>query len=825
MPQFKMILNKKSKKFMISLHFHQTQFLKGVLLICLLSICFSLKAQTFASLTEAVATGTIKGQITSTDGNPVEFVNIMLKGSAKGAISVADGYYQIKNIKAGDYKLVATYVGLQAQEKEVTVIAGEVINVDFILPKNSQQLSEVIITDKKTLNQKPVSVGKIAIAPMDLPQSVVTIEREVLEQQQALHLSEVLQNVNGVYQMGNTGGTQEEIASRGFAMSSSNTFKNGSRFNNGVMPELTSVERVEVLKGSNAILYGNVAAGGVLNLITKKPKFEKGGEISMRLGSYNFYKPSLDIYGSVNNSQKVAYRLNTTYEKANSFRDVVNSERFYINPSLLVKAGNKTEILIEGDYLKDNRVPDYGIGAINYSIPDVPRNRFLGATWANYEAIQKTATTTVTHQLTANWKLQAVASYQDFLKDEYGTGRPSSTNIKEDGSFTRTLQRTGSFEKYYLGQLDLNGEFTTGFLKHNFLVGTDVDRYRTETSAFNIYADRSNPAKVSTAYDVINILNPESWASQRTDIPAAVETEVTLVPTNRVGAYVQDLVHLTEKLKVLGGVRYSYQRTGSGSAKLYDDAFSPRAGVVYQPTKATSVFASYANSFATNTGVDINNQALAPSIIDQYEIGVKNDLFKGLLSANVTVYKINNSNVAQQVLTLPNGTSNTNTSIKELAGTTASEGLEIDLMSKSFHGFSFIGGYSYNDTKFIKSSVNVEGSRLRYNPAHTANASIFYTLSSENKLNGLNFGLTSFYIGDRLAGRSTRTNVADDTWRLMPLPDYFLFDTHVGYTLDKLTLRVKLTNLFNQLSYNAHDDNSINPIAPRQFSTTLSYRF
>ncbi len=113
----------------------------------------------------------------------------------------------------------------------------------------------------KSANQVPVSVGKVAIKPLDLSQSVAVVDRDVLDRQQPLRLSDVLMNTNGVYVMGSTGGYQEEIAARGFAFNSSNTFKNGVRYNNGVMPEISSLERVEVLKGSAAILFGNVAAG------------------------------------------------------------------------------------------------------------------------------------------------------------------------------------------------------------------------------------------------------------------------------------------------------------------------------------------------------------------------------------------------------------------------------------------------------------------------------------------------------------------------------------------------------------------------------------
>jgi iron complex outermembrane receptor protein len=297
-----------------------------------------------------------------------------------------------------------------------------------------------VINGARGLNEQQVNIGKSPIKAFDLPQSVIAINSKVLQEQQTLRVSDVLKNVSGVYTMGTTGGTQEEIAGRGFAFGSNNTFKNGVRFNNGVMPEISSLESVEVLKGSSAILFGNVAAGGVMNLVTKKPKFENGGEISFRLGSYDFYKPSIDIYGPVNNSEAVAYRLNASYENAGSFRDNVSSERFYINPSLLFNLGTKTSVLVESDYLNDNRTPDYGVGAINYEVLDVPHSRFLGASWSNYEVTQKSLTITAKHQLNASWELRAVGGAQGFKSDLYGTARP--TSIQGDGGIFSVPVRT-----------------------------------------------------------------------------------------------------------------------------------------------------------------------------------------------------------------------------------------------------------------------------------------------------------------------------------------------------------------------------------------------
>lgn len=673
---------------------------------------------------------------------------------------------------------------------------------------------------------------------MDLPQSIAVIDREIMDQQQTLRISDVIRNTNGVYTMGTTGGIQEEIAARGFAFGSNNTFRNGVRFNNGVMPEISALEKVEILKGSSAILFGNVAAGGVLNLVTKKPKFENGGELSMRIGSYNFYKPSLDVYGAINNSEKIAYRLNTTYENAESFRDQVKSERFYINPSLLFKPGKNTDILVEGDFLKDNRTPDYGIGAFKYTVLNVPRNRYLGVAWANNVVEQKSLTTTITHRLNQNWQLSAIGGIQKYNANLYATSRPTAFNATDITRLSRSLQRSATDETYFLAQVDLTGQFSTGFLKHNLLFGADADQYRTNSPGFGIYANPAKPDSIDAKYDRINAYNIGEFA-QREDIPTAVKLAVTKNVTGRGGIYVQDLLSVSEKIKVLAGIRYSYIESSSHTythatktkpanvskaPTRFNHAFTPRFGLVYQPLKSTSVFASYANSFNQNTAVDPSGATLPPSFIDQYEIGIKNDLFKGLLSANLTLYQIVNSNLSQVILQDSPNFNPERPNAQELAGEVMSQGIELDLMSRSFNGFLFIGGYSYNQTKYTKSNIYEIGSRLRYNPAHTANASVYYTFQN-NVLKGFNLGLSSFYMAEMVAGRSTRLTIPNDVYRLIPLPNIFQLDASAGYSFNNISVRVRATNLLNVLGYYAHDDNSINPIAPRQYSATISYKF
>jgi iron complex outermembrane recepter protein len=765
-------------------------------------------------------TGQVKGKVTTEDGKPAPYVSVQLQDLKQGVNSDEKGEFRLSGIEAGSYTLVASYVGFKTLENKVKIEDGKTLNIALELVESANDLKEIIVRGYTSPNEKPVSVGKINIRPMDLPQSIAIIDQQTLNNQQVLRMSDVLMNTNGIYIMGATGGYQEEIAGRGFSFGSSNTFKNGVRFYNGMLSEMSGVERVEVLKGSSAILFGNVAAGGILNLVTKKPKFDFGGEVSMRVGSFGLLKPTFDLYGGIGKKEIAAFRLNGSYEKANSFREGVSSERFYINPSLLVKLGKKTDILLEADYLNDRRTPDFGSGIINYQIIDLPRERFLGVPWSYFKAEQISTTATVTHRFTNNWKLSFTGSYRSYATDLFANTRPNTGGlIGESGTWIRNIQRSEAAEDYYLAQLDLTGKFSTGRLEHQLLLGMDTDQFETRTTSYGQLA----------RYDTINIFGTKQYM-RRTDIPVLAPSTLSTSPVSRVGVYVQDLVSLTPALKLLAGVRYSYQQTGSDvftystatttQSVFYDGAFSPRLGLVYQPTKNHSIFGSYANSFTLNTGVDVAGNALPPSLIDQYEVGVKNELMNGKLSVNATVYRILNSNLAQ--ISLANG--NTNSNIKELAGSVQSQGVEVDFVGRPARGLSLMAGYSYNETRYVKSNTYVEGSLLRYNPNHTANASIHYRLE-EGTLKGLSLGLTGVYIGQRFAGRSTRVQVANDVFQLIELPSYTQLDGTVGYAWGPMTLRGKIGNIFNVLSYNVHDDNSVNPIAPRNYSASLTYKF
>ena len=785
-------------------------------------------------LSTAQETGSIEGKIISKDGFPLSGVSIKLGKKISVSKTDANGLFHFENFPVGLHTITIEAEGLKKQTQDIKVITNETTKVTFTLEELMETLREIVIVIKESPNKRKVSAVRSGLKPMDIPQSMQTIDNEVIVQQQAIRLSEVIKNANGVYVGSARGGAQESFWSRGYDMSANNMFKNGFRYNSGSIPEVSSLEKVEFLKGGSALLYGNVAPGGILNLITKTPSFKKGGEVVMQTGSYAFYKPSIDFYGPLTKS--IAYRLNASYENSESFREVVKRERYYINPSFLFNLSPKTQITLQGDIMNDNWTPDFGTILIGKQIFDLGRNKYYGALWSDGNTNTASVSALVNHSLNKNWKLNFNSSFQNYDRESKGTERIQITN--PSGTWSRPLGQNKNLEAILGEQFSVQGDFYTGKIKHQTFSGIDYE---------NSVATANTFVFSPTTYDTINVFsfNPNNQTETE---PNATNTQKVVTTTNRFGIYAQDLISFTEKFKMLAGIRWSWQEAQAATHKLtanpvsiskgiqlQDKAFSPKIGFIYQPDKNSSVFASYSNSFTPNTGTTADLKPIEASIIDQYEVGVKKDFWNGILSTNVTVYQITNSNLAQTAEFKADGiTLNTDTTIKVLNGETKSKGIEIDINAKPIEGLNIAAGYSYNDSRYTKTNkVNgglIEGDRLVRTPANTANLSFFYNIPS-GKLKGFSVGTIGNYIGERFGGWNDQyvvnaiTKVVTINDRDIPLTGYTTIDFSAGYTWKKWNILCKLSNVTNELNYTVHENYSVNPIAPRQIMTSIKYKF
>ncbi|UOE36902.1 TonB-dependent siderophore receptor [Chryseobacterium oryzae] len=713
---------------------------------------------------------------------------------------------------------------------------------------------------------RPLST-KSNLTIMETPQPISIVTHEIIEQQQAKQLSDVLQNVNGIYVTSSRANSQDSFGGRGFILGNDNMFKNGSRINSGVFPEVSGLERVEVLKGANAMLYGNTAAGGVINMITKKPKFNFGGSVGLNAGSWNSYKPTVDVYGPL--SKNIAFRVNGAYEYAENFRDVVKSEKYYFNPSFLFNLSEKSQLIVEADYLKNDFTPDFGLGSITerdgltYKLNTLlPRTAFLGTDWQFQNVEQVSTNVTFNHQFNQNWSLNATSSYQNYTKDYFSTERIQWGYEKSTDRlfYKRPLNRTYNEQNYTSAQVNLNGEFNTGKVNHKVLFGTDADYGVADSYS---YFNPTNRLAYGNSYlygtngnsnGILYLDNPSTWIGG--NMPDSEKLEKNRINTRRIGVYAQDFISLTKEFKVIAGLRWSYIqnmptintkfKTSTGglvnlnsspekkftdNSSSSDQAISPKLGLVYNPNDNLSAFATYTNSFVANVGKLRDGEALRPTNIDQYEVGVKKNIWNNALAINLTVYQILYRNYYQAALD-DNGNPIDPTGLtKDFAGKMRSRGAELDITGNPTENLSIIGGVSYNNSVYLDTPDifgYVENQRLVRTPATTANASVFYKFTKF--VPGLKLGAGVYYIGNRLAGwndtKSGNNSLQkrNGVSRIFELEDYTTVSLSAGYDWKKFSIQAKVGNLFDVANYNVHENYSVNPIVPRNYYFTLTYR-
>lgn len=725
-----------------------------------------------------------------------------------------------------------------------------------------QTIEDVNLHKTGNPNKARTLSTKSNLTVMENPQPIAIVTHEVIEQQQAKQLSDVLQNVNGIYITSSRGNSQDSFGGRGFILGNDNIFKNGSRINSGVFPEISGLERVEVLKGANAMLYGNTAAGGVINMITKKPKFNFGGSIGLNAGSWNSYKPTVDIYGPL--SKNIAFRVNGTYEYSESFRDVVQSEKYYFNPSFLFNLSEKSQLIVEADYLKNDFTPDFGIGSItnkdqSYRLNDVvSRNIFFGTDWQYQNVEQVSTNVTFNHQFNERWSLNATAAYQNYTKDYFSSERVQWIYDKTVDinrlSWKRPFGKTYNEQNYTSAQVNINGEFNTGKINHKVLIGADADYSQADSYTYN----------VSAPSNILFLDDPSTWGS--IEMPSFTSNAKNRINTRRIGLYAQDYISLTKQFKVIAGLRWSYvenmptlttrfatnEKFEVANSSTSDNAISPKVGLVYMPNDNLSMFATYTNSFVSNTGYTsdqfdsvntnlpiqqvqnqlnaLSRQSIKPTTVDQYEIGVKKNFWNNALAVNLTAYQIMYNNYYQTYwFAGQNGqpVNSSDTNLKEFAGKMRSRGVELDITGNPTENLSIIGGFSYNNSVYIDTPEKgyLEKQRLVRTPATTANASIFYKFT--NYVKGLKVGAGVYYIGDRIAGwnDSKSTDVSrNGVSRMFELKDYTTVSLSVGYEWDKFSIQGKVGNLFDVVNYNVHENYSVNPITPRNYYFTLTYK-
>ncbi|MEM9803914.1 MAG: TonB-dependent siderophore receptor [Cyanobacteria bacterium P01_D01_bin.56] len=614
----------------------------------------------------------------------------------------------------------------------------------------------------------------------DIPQSIQVIPRQVIEDQQAIELDEVLTNVSGVTASSTQGNFQERFTVRGFG--DTPVLRDGFRqfgFLGQSFAETANLEQVEVLKGPASILYGEIEPGGVINLVTKKP-LEEGSlyEATLRFGNDVLISPQIDFSDALTADGRVRYRLNALYRHENSFRNFeTDFERFFIAPVISWEIGDRTDITFQLDYTDDEAPVDTGLPAQGDGIFDISFDSIITQNDTVVESELINVGYDLEHRFSDNWTLRNAFRFSERNLDV--AGGLSAAVDEETGIGPQSFAAADDRARNYTLQTNLIGKFDTGSVKHTLLFGVDLNR----TDDFNLTRfDFANPVP-------FNIFDPVFGVFDDIDIDDVPIFRNNDIQSDRLGIFLQDQVDILDNLILLAGLRYDTieQTTVAGPTAFSpeisettqnDDDFTPRVGLVYQPIPEISLFGSYSQSFTPNSATDSSGDPLGPEQGEGFEFGVKAELLEDRLFATLAYFDITKQNVA---------TPDPDDMFSSVAtGEQKSQGIEFDLIGEILPGWNIVASYAYIDAEVSEDNTDIVGNRLFNTPEHSASLWTTYEIQHGN-LQGLGFG-GGFVFVDERQGDLANSFTADS---------YFLTNAALFYRRDNWRVALNFNNLFD----------------------------
>ncbi|WP_194713010.1 TonB-dependent receptor [Noviherbaspirillum soli] len=674
---------------------------------------------------------------------------------------------------------------------------------------SSAELPEIKVQGARELppsyNAPTATTATKVEAPLrDIPQTVNVVPQQLLQDQAVRSMEGALKWVPGIG-LSHGDGQRDQVTIRGFT-AIADQFVDGLRDDALYFRDLSNIEQVEVIKGPASVLYGRGSSGGLINRITKKPGIDKT-EVVATVGSWNQRRGEFDLARNFGESG-VSFRVTGAVERADSYRDQQFLRREALAPSLMFKFSSDTSLLLQADYLSDRRVTDFGIPAYRGRPVDVPARTYYGAANARNTDFSESNVTslgfTLNHRFNDQFSIRNAFRRYDYSLDRNNTLVGSVNEATLRASLNRSNVKRD--EDGYFNQTELTQKLDTAGIKHQILYGVELGKQNKD----QLFRTRNNIATVA-------LFSP---------VPPVVPFRVTAAPsTDNLGImktasfYMQDLVTVSEQWKALAGVRYDRfeqetdeRRPGQRDLNRTDRAWSPRVGLVYQPTLTQSYYASVSKSFqpsGESFPLASNNADIAPEKTTNQEIGAKFDLFEGKASATASLFRLERTNIkATDPVTnrlIPIGVQRT-------------DGLELTFSGELPSGWQIWSGYAYLDAAITSSIARdagqpVEGKRATLTPKHTANLWL-----TKNLGHGLRAGAGVNYVADRFANPGNT----------VVLPSYTTVDAMVAYRVAKWDLQLNINNLFNRdyiLSGHGTSPNLNLPGAPRNVQMTARYAF
>lgn len=639
----------------------------------------------------------------------------------------------------------------------------------------------------------------------DVPQIVNVVPKQILREQTVTSMQGALQNVAGLsFSVGD--GQRDQVMIRGFSAITDN-YVDGIRDDALYFRDMSNVERVEVLKGPASVLYGRGSAGGLVNKINKKPMDESLREVSLIGSTTGQRRAEVDVNEKV--AENVKVRLTGAVEDSDGYRDQAFLKRQAVAPSVQWDISDKTKLLLQADYLHDDRLADQGFPTDPLTGKPVKTNpkTFYGALngkeVGDVDTEISSQTISLDHEFNDQLKYHgAVRHYNYSLDRQYSvvSHQDSKKNkLPADQIQLSQSKRIRNEDGVYVQQ-ELSGLFNTGFLKHNILIGAEYSKQHKDELVW------------SKARQITNIFNPEleNWAALDTNVAAGTNNSNTF---ENYGMYLQDLMTVTDQLKVLVGLRYdnlSQDRNDKVKSQILnrtDNTYSPRIGLVYQPLSNLSLYTSYNRSFqplADSFVLYTNSADLSPTKTENYEVGAKWDV-NDQLNVTLALFEMSQTNIQNQ------DPSNPNQAL--LVGEQKTKGVELSLTGQLTDQLSVLAGYSYMDGKIEKSTIWFTGNHSALTPNNTANLWLKYQINDH------------WYAAVGGRGESSRFSAPDNK---NILPGYAVVNAALGYQSERYDVNLNLNNLFDRDYFvsghsGANDSNMMGD--PLNAQVALRYRF
>lgn len=658
----------------------------------------------------------------------------------------------------------------------------------------------VVTGEREGYAATDTSAAKIPAPLRDIPQSIAVVPAQVLLDQRALSLQDALKNVPGIgFSSGD--GQRDQVSIRGFT-AIADQFVNGFRDDALYFRDLSNTERVEVIKGPAAVLYGRGSSGGLINRVLKQPDLNvtsatlSGGSFATKRGEWDVGR--FDPRGGV------GFRLTGAVENDGSFRDQQFLKRFAIAPSFLLGAGRDTTLFVEADYLRDRRLTDFGIPAVNGRPVDVPRSTYYGA--ANARDADVTAsevlsqTAVLTHRFSNDLGFRNGFRHYNYTLNRRNT-LPSAVNAAA-GTVTLLHGGLDRDEDGWSNQAELTQKLRFAGMEHTLLYGFEIAR---QVKGANTIASRI-VAVTSLLDPVLPVIDPASFTTLSVSNVSTFDTR---------GLYVQDLADLGHGIKALVGIRHDWfiQKTdqllpGQPDLARTDRKWSPRAGLVFQPDTAQSYYVSWSRSFqpsAETFALAVSNADIAPEQTTNKEVGAKYTLFGGHVNLQAAGFILRRTGIK--------GTDPATQRVVPV-GTQRTRGLELSAQIDLPSGFRAIAGYALLDTRVTASATPAfVGKRATITPRNAVNAFVTRTFAGRFGVGG---GMN--YVGDRWADPANTT----------VLPHYVTFDAVVWANVGPVRLQLNAYNLGDErYIVSGHGTSPLLnlPGAPRSVLATARFGF